>query len=85
MSSLHDTYIFSNLGENYITLIDYDASGNAIYQGWAKPGTASSASTWRIKKNAYDGSNQFTGSTFPSGSPAFAFVWDSRTTAYTYS
>lgn len=73
---------------NYITRIDYDANSNAIYQGWAQPGTATSAASWRIVQNTYDGSQRFTGSGFPqvSGSPscAFSFAWDSRAT-YTYS
>lgn len=69
---------------NYIQRIDYDASSNAIYLGWAQPGTATSDQTWRIVQNTYDGSNRFTGSGFPTGSPAFAFSWDNRV-SYAYS
>lgn len=68
---------------NLITRIDYDASSNAIYQGWAQPGTANSDAAWRIVQNSYDVSNRFTGSGFPgdvNGNPscAFSFVWNNR-------
>jgi hypothetical protein len=63
---------------NFIVRIDYDINSNAIYQGWAVPGTATSEAKWRIVQNTYDGSNRFTGSGFPSGSPSFTFVWDNR-------
>ncbi len=63
---------------NYIQRIDYDANSNAIYLGWAQAGTSTSAATWRIVQNTYDGSNRFTGSGFPNGSPSFTFVWDNR-------
>lgn len=77
------TYVFDYSQLNFIVRIDYDANSNAIYQGWAQPGSATSDSTWRIVQNTYDGSNRFTGSGFPqnaNGSPscAFAFVWDNR-------
>lgn len=70
--------------DNYLVLFDYDASGNVIYQGWATPGSSTSATVWRIKQLNYNGSNQITSIKWPSGSPAFGFAWDSRTT-YTYS
>jgi len=73
---------------NYIQRIAYDASGNAIYQGWAQPGAATSAAAWRIVQNTYDGSNRYTSNGFPqiSGtlSVAFSFVWDNRA-SYIYS
>jgi hypothetical protein len=74
---------------NLITRIDYDANSNAIYQGWAQPGTGNSDLAWRIIQNTYDGSNRFTASGFPgdaNGNPscAFSFSWTSRAT-YTYS
>lgn len=63
---------------NYIQRIDYDTNSNAIYLGWAQPGTATSESKWRIVQNTYDGSNRFTGSAFPTASPSFSFIWDNR-------
>lgn len=84
-----NTGVFQFSQGNYIVRIDYDASGNAIYQGWAQPGTATSALFWRLVKNTYDGSDRFTASGFPqdvNGNPScgFAFAWDSRT-SYSYS
>lgn len=73
-----NTGIFDYSQGNYIKRVDWDASGNPIYQGWALTGTATSAATWRIVKNNYDASSQFTDSSFPNGSPAFSFVWDNR-------
>jgi len=78
------TWVFDQGGSNFIQRIDYDINSNAIYLGWAQAGSATSDSTWRIIQNTYDGSNRFTGSGFPSGSCAFNFVWDNRTT-YSYS
>lgn len=75
---------FDSSQGNLIVKIDYDVNSNAIYQGWAAPGTATSDTGWRIVKNTYDGSNRFTGSTFPSAAPSFGFIWDNRTT-YSYS
>ncbi len=63
---------------NFITRVDYDANSNAIYLGWAQPGTATSEAKWRIVQNTYDASNRLTGSGFPGGSPAFGSIWDNR-------
>lgn len=73
-----NTGYFDQGGSNYIQRIDYDASSNAIYIGWAQAGTATSLAKWRIVQNTYDGSNRFTGSGFPGGSPSFSFIWDNR-------
>ncbi len=67
----------------YTTVIEYDASDNAIYVGEAKPSTKQDASGWRIKKITYDGNNP-TDVKWAEGSNAFGFIWDSRTT-YSYS
>jgi hypothetical protein len=74
---------------NLIIRLDYDVNLNAIYQGWAQPGTLTSDAAWRIVQNTYGASSQFLSSAFPgdvNGNPscAFAFVWDNRTT-YAYS
>lgn len=73
---------------NLIIRVDYDTNSNAIYQGWAQPGTLASDSTWRLVKNTYDASSRLTTNGFPgdaNGSPscAFSFIWNNRTT-YTY-
>lgn len=80
-----NTGYFNYSQGNYIQRIDYDSNSNAIYLGWAQPGTATSETKWRIVQNMYDGSNRFTGSGFPGGSPAFGFSWDARATSYSYS
>lgn len=77
------TGYFDQGGSNYIQRIDYDGSGNATYLGWAQAGTVTSDAKWRIVQNTYDGSNRFTVSAFPNGSPSFTFVWDNRAT-YSY-
>lgn len=82
--AFNETWIFASGGENLQQIFDYDASNHVIYQGWAQPGQATSASTWRIRKLIYSGDN-VTNIQFASGSPAFAFSWDNRATAYTYS
>lgn len=84
-----NTGVFNYSQGNYIVRVDYDGNSNAIYQGWATPGTATSEAKWRLIKNTYDGSNRFTGSGFPqdangNASCGFAFVWDNRASA-TYS
>lgn len=82
--ALNSTWMFLLGGDNLQQLFDYDVSGNLIYQGWSQPGQATSASTWRLKKLTYNGSNQLTNIQYASGSPSFTFVWDNRT-SYTYS
>lgn len=72
------TGFFDQGGSNYIQRIDYDVSNNPIYLGWAQAGTATSDLKWRIVQNTYDGSNRFTGSGFPNGSPSFTFSWANR-------
>lgn len=57
-----------------ISKVDYDASGNPIYYGLAFQGTAASDAKWRIEKLNYDGSGNYTGSTY-SGPDQ---VWNDR-------
>lgn len=68
---------------NFIVRQDYDVNNNAIYIGWAQPGTLTSESTWRILQQTFNGSNLMTVTGFANASPAFAFVWDNRST-YSY-
>lgn len=61
---------------------------NLIYRGFAKPGTATSATGWQIAKLTYSGAN-ITSITWPQNSLSkasslYEFVWDSRA-GYTYS
>lgn len=75
--TFNETWIFASGGDNQQQIFDYDGSNHLIYQGWAQPGQATSASVWRIRKLTYSGDN-VTNIQFPSGSPAFAYVWDDR-------
>jgi len=68
----------------YLVRIQYDASQNPIYIGYANPGTAESAAGWQIQKITYDVNNNPTEISYPSGSEAFSFKWSLRTT-YAYS
>ena len=66
-----------------------DASGNVLYLGRAKVGTATSEAKWQISFHAWDGNDALTSRTWPQDSDGIAstdyeFVWDSRAT-YTYS
>lgn len=68
---------------NYTMKFDYDGSGNQVYVGWCQVGTATSDSSWRIMKQTFNGSNQLTDVTWPSGSTGFGAVWDNRS-SYSY-
>lgn len=76
--------IYQLVSDTDIQLFEYDGSGFIIYVGNAQPGIASSDGGWRIKKFTNNASGQPTASQYPSGSPAFNFIWDNRAT-YTYS
>lgn len=65
-----------------------DASGNPIYIGRAKVGTAAGESKWQIQFLAWDANNSVTSVTWPQnaeGNPSaeYEFEWDERAT-YTY-
>lgn len=61
-----------------------DDTGTTLYQGWAEPGTATSASGWRIRRVVSSGTPTDTSITFADGNRNFDNVWDSRT-GLTYS
>lgn len=80
-------YITSN-GEVSIACQN-DGSGNPIYIGKAKAGTATSEAKWQISFQAYDGNSSLTRKTWPEdlnskASAEYEFIWDDRLT-YTYS
>lgn len=62
------------------------SSGQPLYIGEALPGTATSATKWRIKKMEYDNgtSSPPTGVTWADGVSTFIKEWDERT-SYSYS
>lgn len=66
---------------------DYTGA-NLIYRGFAKPGTATSATGWQIAKLTYSGANitaiQWPQNSLSKASSLYEFIWDDRAT-YTYS
>lgn len=65
-------------------VIAYDASQNIEYVGRANAGVSTATASWRIQKITVDGNNNITNVQWASGSPAYAFIWDLRT-SYAYS
>lgn len=59
-------------------LVDYDAvSGDALYLGWAMPGTATSDAGWSILHPLFSG-NLLVHKQWPNGSDDLVNVWDDR-------
>lgn len=59
--------------------IDNTAVNNqALYIGQAAPGTATSASAWKIRKAFYDSNGNFTYWLWAAGSAAATNIWDNR-------
>ena len=56
---------------------DYDGSNQLIYQGWAKPGTATSDASWVIARYTWS-SGLNTKREWASGNHNFNKVWDDR-------
>jgi len=57
--------------------IDYDGSGNIIYQGKALPGASKASAVWQIKKLVYSGSN-VSDIQWADGDILFDNIWDNR-------
>jgi hypothetical protein len=69
------TEVFDNSGPN----------NQVVYHGWANPGTAKSATGWRICKYVYDGNGMISDILWPDSSVAFNKVWNDRATGgYVY-
>lgn len=58
-------------------VLEYDGTGNLIYQGQANPGTLKSEAKWQIKKFTYVGGN-ITDIQFADGNTNFDNIWDNR-------
>ncbi len=58
--------------------VDYAAGSNKIYEGYAAPGTATSAAAWQIVKYTYDGSDNRLTTKFAGGTNDYNQVWDNR-------
>jgi hypothetical protein len=48
------------------------------YQGYALPGTATSAAAWQITRSTKDGSGNVTAVLFADGNDLYDNVWDNR-------
>lgn len=66
---------------------DLNGGSDVVYEGYARPGSATSAAVWQIKKNTYS-SNKLVAVQWPQdngiASSEYKFVWDNRA-SYTYS
>ena len=59
-----------------------DATDLIEYEGWAQPGTPTSAAKWKIKKFLYS-SNGVTNEKWANNdSTGFNYIWDSRATYF---
>lgn len=76
--------IYWLISDTDIQAFEYDGSGYTIYIGKAQPGTATSATGWRIQQLTNNANGQPTLILFPNGSPAYNFTWDNRA-SYGYS
>ena len=75
---------FSAVGPQWDGLFDRelraenDANGNAIYVGYAKAGSATSAAVWLIKQFTYDANDAVTRARIANDNLSFTHVWDDR-------
>lgn len=67
-----------------VKMSNYNANGDPKYIGLAIPGTATSASKWKLMKLTYDASLNLTDVQYADGNENFDNVWNIRGT-YTYS
>lgn len=72
----------SILTELYVTngamAMRVDDTTGTIYQGWAEPGTATSAASWRVRRIVTSDTPEDTTITFADGNRSFDNVWDNR-------
>lgn len=72
-------YWLGSVNDNDIWLIDNTSTANVEYWGYAAPGTASSAAAWRLIQITKDANGIMLSKKFAAGSPAYASVYDNRT------
>lgn len=58
--------------------LTYNAEGSLQYQGWALPGSATSAAVWLIVEHTYDAEGLYSGVIFAAGRAKFTAEWDER-------
>jgi len=61
-----------------VNIRDYAAGASIVYEGWAAPGTATSAAAWQICKHTYDGTPNRLTTKFAGGTNDYNQVWDNR-------
>lgn len=72
--------------DHLIVNCENDGSGNAIYIGKAKPGTADDDAGWQIAKCTYDANGSLLTKRWANGTPNLDKVWDNRADpSYVYS
>jgi len=66
--------------EQYAYVASGDGAGQIEYQGWAAPGTATSAGGWRIRKLTYDSSSRMSKIEWAGGRDDFSAdnAWNNR-------
>jgi hypothetical protein len=64
-------------------IIEYNAAGDPLYIGFARPGALTSAAEWQIAKCTYDAGGNMTAKQFAGGVNDYNKVWDDRA-GYTY-
>ncbi len=62
----------------------YTVANKVEYEGYARPGAATSAAEWQISKYTYDGSNNLLAKQFADGTHDYIKIWDNRA-GYSYS
>jgi len=68
---------------NYSEQIDF-VGDTLIYRGWANPGTATSAPSWRIRRTTFVGADEDVVHEWADGNANFDNIWDNRA-SYSYS
>ena len=71
------------VGQDYLTAIIWDVNNNPIYVGEALPGTAKSATGWRIKKITWDVNGNPTDIAWASSTMLFDKIFNNYA-GYTY-
>ena len=71
---------------NFSKQYAYDSNGNLQYEGFAVPGSATSAAVWAIRKFTYTSMSpyQTLTETWAGGSSSFTNIWDNRA-SFSYS
>jgi hypothetical protein len=73
--------------EDEAYIADIGMGTTPVYEGWARPGTPTSATGWKIRKDTYSSTTltqvQWPENALGKASADYEFIWDSRA-GYTY-